>query len=415
MSSNSIVIVGGGHAGAQLCASLAELCQGSRIHLVCEEPVLPYQRPPLSKAFFKKADEAVQSIRAATWYEQQGIEVHLGDPVKSIDPQKQTVHLSSGKSLAYGQLVLATGTRARQLPSLPTNLDNVYTLRTAHDATQLRTSLESVERVTFIGGGFIGLELAATLQSLGKQVTVLESQTRLLSRAVSPQLSAHVLGIHQAAGLDVRLDSQIKGFAFESHRVTHIELASETLAVECVLLGIGAEPEDALARQIGLRCDHGILVDAQMKTSNPHIWAVGDCSRFPWTPELPSLRLESVQNANDQARTAAQSLMGQTVSYQPMPWFWSEQGSMRLQMVGLMPAQAQTQTVHRPFSPPTQTSVSDVAAFSLFHYLGERLLCVESVNAPMEHMMARKILEQGLSPSPAAVADTASPLKNLLA
>ena len=156
--------------------------------------------------------------------------------------------------MPYAQLVWATGTRARQLPSLPTNLDNVYTLRTAHDATQLRSALQGVERVTFIGGGFIGLELAATLQSLGKHVTVLESQGRLLSRAVSEELSSHVLDVHQKAGVDIRLNSQIKGFAFESHRVTHIELADETLAVECVLMGIGAEPEDALARQIGLAC-----------------------------------------------------------------------------------------------------------------------------------------------------------------
>jgi 3-phenylpropionate/trans-cinnamate dioxygenase ferredoxin reductase subunit len=415
MTSNSIVIVGGGHSGAQLCASLAELGQGSRIHLVCEEPVLPYQRPPLSKAFFKKAGESAQSIRAASWYEQQGIQVHLGDPVKSVDPDKHIVQLSSGQTLSYAHLVLATGTRARQLPSLPTNLDNVHTLRTAQDANHLRAALESVKRVTFIGGGFIGLELAATLQSLGKHVTVLESQPRLLSRAVSAELSAHVLSTHQAAGLDVRMESQIKGFEFESHRVTRIELANENLEVECVVLGIGAEPEDALARQIGLTCEQGIVVDAHMKTSHSHIWAVGDCTRFPWTNDMTTLRLESVQNANDQARVAAQSIMGQMVSYQPVPWFWSEQGSMRLQMVGLMPQLPHVaKTVRRPFTAPAQPASGENAGFSLFHYQGERLVCVETVNAPMEHMMARKILEQGLSPSPSAVADTATPLKNWL-
>lgn len=412
MNSNSIVIVGGGHSGAQLCASLAELGQAARIHLVCEEPVLPYQRPPLSKAFFKKEDESVQSIRAQAWYDQHGIQVHLGDPVKSIDPDKQVVHLASGETLPYAQLVLATGTRARQLPSLPTNLDNVYTLRTAQDASQLRAALQGVERVTFIGGGFIGLELAATLQSLGKQVTVLEVQARLLARAVSAPLSAHVLDVHQKAGVDVRLDTQIKGFAFESHRVTHIELANETLAVESVLLGIGAEPEDALARQIGLTCEHGIVVDSQMKTSNPHIWAIGDCTRFPWTQEMPTLRLESIQNANDQARVAAQSISGQEARYQPVPWFWSEQGGMRLQMVGLMPDNPHT--VKRPLAAPAQASGAASEGFSLFHYQGEHLKCVETVNAPMDHMMARKILEQGLSPAPAMVADNATPLKNLL-
>jgi len=309
-------------------------------------------------------------------------------------------------------LVLATGTRARQLPSLPTNLDNVYTLRTAHDATQLRSALQGVQRVTFIGGGFIGLELAATLQSLGKQVTVLESQGRLLSRAVSEELSSHVLDVHQKAGVDIRLNSQIKGFAFESHRVTHIELADETLDVECVLLGIGAEPEDALARQIGLACEQGIVVDSQMKTSNPCIWAIGDCTRFPWIQEMPTLRLESVQNANDQARVAAQSITGHEARYQPVPWFWSEQGGMRLQMVGLMPAKPHS--VRRPLPPPVQATGNPSMGFSLFHYQGEQLHCVETVNAPMEHMMARKIMEQGLSPTPAMVADAATPLKSLL-
>ena len=412
MSSNSIVIVGGGHSGAQLCASLAELGQAGRIHLVCEEPVLPYQRPPLSKAFFKKEGETVQSIRAQAWYDQQGIQVHLGDAVKSIDSDKQVVHLASGETLPYAQLVLATGTRARQLPSLPTNLDNVYTLRTAHDATQLRSALQGVERVTFIGGGFIGLELAATLQSLGKHVTVLESQGRLLSRAVSEELSSHVLDVHQKAGVDIRLNSQIKGFAFESHRVTHIELADETLAVECVLMGIGAEPEDALARQIGLACEQGIVVDSQMKTSNPCIWAIGDCTRFPWIQEMPTLRLESVQNANDQARVAAQSITGHEARYQPVPWFWSEQGGMRLQMVGLMPAKPHS--VRRSLPPTAETTGNPSVGFSLFHYQGEQLQCVETVNAPMEHMMARKIMEQGLSPTPAMVADAATPLKNML-
>jgi 3-phenylpropionate/trans-cinnamate dioxygenase ferredoxin reductase component len=412
MTSNSIVIVGGGHSGAQLCASLAELGHAAHIHLVCEEPVLPYQRPPLSKAFFKKSDEPVQSIRAQSWYEQHGIQVHLGNPVRSIDTQHQLITLASGESLPYAKLVLATGTRARQLPSLPSNLDNVFTLRTAQDANHLRQALNQVGRVTFVGGGFIGLELAATLQSLGKQVTVIESQARLLSRAVSEQLSGHVLQIHQQAGLDIRLNSQIKGFAFESHRVTHIELADETLEVECVLLGIGAEPEDHLARQMGLRCEQGILVDSQMRTSHPDIWAIGDCTRFPWTAEMPTLRLESVQNANDQARIAAQSILGQEVHYRPVPWFWSEQGSMRLQMVGLMPAHAHS--VRRTLPPGPQATGGENQGFSWFHYADSRLQCVETVNAPMEHMMARKLLEQGLSPAPEQVADSSVALKNLL-
>jgi 3-phenylpropionate/trans-cinnamate dioxygenase ferredoxin reductase subunit len=405
MSQEAIVVVGGGHAAAQICATLCELGQGSRVHLVCEEPVLPYQRPPLSKGFFKKEDESIQLIRAKTWYEQNGITLHVGDPAISVDVQSKGVLLASKTRLAYGQLVLATGTRPRRLPDLPQGLENVHLLRTAQDAEELRQKLSQTQRFAFIGGGFIGLELAATLSALGKEVTVLEVGQRLLARSISPQLSKHVYETHVQAGQDIQLQAQITGYEMTSERVTKIKLSSGELAVDRVLVGIGAFPETTLAQSMGLLCEGGIVVDDHMRCSLPDIWAIGDCTSFPYGGEGKMLRLESIQNANDQAKIAAQSMLGQEVSYRPTPWFWSEQGAMRLQMVGLMPT--------------SPTSVKRTGAneqsFSLFHYDGEQLACVESVNAVMDHMMAKKFFELGVNPKAHEVSDPQVALKSLVA
>ena len=405
MSQDAIVVIGGGHAGAQICASLSEQGQGSRVHLVCEEAFLPYQRPPLSKAYFKKDDEPIQLIRAKTWYEQQGITLHQGDRALSVDVQNQVVHLASNKSLPYGQLVLATGTRARRLADLPENLENVHMLRTAQDAEHLRSTLASTERFAFIGGGFIGLELAATLKALGKEVTVLEVSQRLLARSISLELSDHVLKTHQQAGIDIRLQSEITGYQIEGSRVSQIHLKDGSLSVQRVLLGIGATPETALAQSMGLSCEGGIVVDDQMRCSLPNVWAIGDCTSFPYGAKGQVLRLESIQNANDQAKIAAQSIMGQAVSYKPTPWFWSEQGAMRLQMVGLMPK-----------APATfKRAGANAQSFSLFHFDAGQLACVESVNAVMDHMVAKKFFEQGVNPSPEQVSNPEVALKSLVA
>ena len=405
MLSESIVIVGGGHAAAQLCASLVELGQGANIHLVCEEDVLPYQRPPLSKAFFKKADESIQMIKAQAWFDQHGIQVHLANPATHLNPVKKELQLRSGLTLPYGKLVLATGTRARTLPAIPQGTENVHFLRTAKDAQALRDQFSHLSSFTLIGGGFIGLELAATFNALGKKVTVLEVAPRLLARSISPHLSEHVLQTHLSAGVDIRMQSNIKGFEFEGHRLTRIELETGHLDTECVLVGIGAVAEEALALQAGLTCSQGVVVDESLRTSDPHIWAIGDCTRFPYHANGESLRLESIQNANDQARIVAQNLCGQASKYQPTPWFWSEQGAMRLQMVGLF--ESELTQVMRPGA--------NAQSFSLFHYKHDTLQCVETVNSPMDHMMAKKMFEQKVSPPPTQVSDPNVPLKSLVA
>ena len=403
-----IVIIGGGHAAAQLCAGLIEAGLGPRTTLVCGEDMLPYQRPPLSKSFLKKAEETAQLHRAEAWYAEGGVTVRRGEPATAIDRERRTVTLRSGEEISYGRLVLATGGRARLLADLPAGLVNVATLRSAADAHALREHLNRFDSLTVVGGGFIGLEFAATGRSLGKRVTVAESAPRLLARAVSPDISAYVLKLHRDAGIDIHLDAKIGGYeipeAQGGPRLAAIDLDGARHAVDMLLLGIGSLPETGLAEAAGLDCDNGIVVDEFMVTSDPAILAVGDCTSFPDVASGRRLRLESVQNANDQARTAVATLTGAQRAHDVVAWFWSEQGTLRLQMAGLAPAHAERHK--RPGAKPD--------SFSIFHYADGVLRCVESVNAPMDHMMARKLLEAGRNPPPAQVVDPAVPLKSLL-
>ena len=268
-----IVVIGGGHAAAQLCAGLVEAGIGPRVHLVCEEPLLPYQRPPLSKTFLKNSQEATQVHKAENWYQQAGITVHLGDPAVRIDRENRRVHLRSGAELAWTRLVLATGTRARAMPGWPAGLANVMPLRIAEHATRLRAQLADAPSVTVIGGGFIGLEVAATAAALGKSVTVIESAPRLMGRAVSPMLSEFVLGVHRANGMDIRLASRIDEARFDTgpDRLAALSVDGRPVAVDLVVMGIGAVPETTLAEAAGLECADGVLVDSAMQIGRAHV------------------------------------------------------------------------------------------------------------------------------------------------
>lgn len=407
MSANPIVIVGGGHAAAALCAALAEAGQGARVHLVSAEHELPYQRPPLSKSFLKMADEAIAPHKAAAWYAEQGVQTHLGDPVVSIEREARRVLLRSGAALDYKHLVLATGTRARTLDALPPGSNNVHVLRDAEHARSLRTRLtemiERGQRLTVMGGGFIGLEIAASVRQLGLDVTVLEVAPRLLGRSVSASLGEHVLAHHRSMGTEVQIGVHIDGFELQEGRLLSMQVNGNRVSVEELVLGIGAVPETRLATDCGLTVDNGIVVDACMRTSDLAILAIGDCAEFP-TPDGVRIRLESVQNANDQARTATATLLGREEPYKSLPWFWSEQGPMRLQIAGLLPTSPET----------IRRAGANASSFTLFHVVSGRLQCAESVNAPLDHMMSRKLIETGVGVNAATLADPSIPLKSLL-
>ena len=402
--SNAIVIVGGGHAAAQLCNGLAAASLGARVHLVCEEPELPYHRPPLSKSYLRNPQEDLQPHREAGWYAVAGITLHRADPVLAIDRARHSVRLRSGLDLAYGQLVLATGARPRRLPHLPSDLDNVVELRSAADARRLRAKLDVASQVTVLGGGFIGLEIAASARGLGKPVTVLESAPRLLLRSVSAELAGHVLQTHRGAGIDIRLGVAVGDFEIDAGRLKLLAVDGVREPVELLVLGIGAVPEHALASAAGLACENGIVVDEHMRSSDPAILAIGDCTFFPEPSSGRRLRLESVQNANDQARAALATLLGKPQPYRALPWFWSDQGGLRLQMAGLLP----------PDGTPHRRPGATPASFSILHYVGARLVCVESANAPLDHINARKLLEAGRNPEPALACDPKVALKNHL-
>lgn len=405
MTQEPIVIVGGGHAAAQLCNQLAEQGAGPRVHLVAEENAYPYHRPPLSKTFLKASTEGAQLHRDEAWYLQQGFHLHLGVAAAAIDRQAKEVVLASGVRLPYGRLVLATGTRARQLPQIDKPYANVLSLRTVADAQVLRERLLAPGggTLTIVGGGFIGLEVAATARHLGWQVTLLEAAPRLLARSASPQLAAAILEHQKGLGCDVRLGVRIEAVEAAGDVLETITVNGDRLPVQHLLVGIGAVPETSLALAAGLAIDNGVVVDAHMTTSDPDVLAIGDCCAFEFRGSR--IRLESVQNANDQAKIAAATLLGKLATYSPTPWFWSDQSTLKLQMVGLWREGLQA---HRR---PGATTGS----FSLFHYDGSDLVCVESASAPMDHMMARRLLERGISPAADRVANPAVALKSLVA
>ena len=397
-----IVIVGGGHAAAQLCASLVEAGQGGRVHLVCEEAELPYQRPPLSKSFLEAADAPLQLHRSEAWYVEHGVTLHRADPAVAIDRTARRVVLRSGAVLPYGHLVLATGARSRRIPGLREPLANLAFVRDAADARRLRARFAAAPRLTVLGGGFVGLEVAASARALGLAVSLVESAPRLLSRSVSPEVAAHVLATHRAAGIELRVGVAAGHFEIDGDRIAALVVDGAREPIDQLVVGIGAVPEEALAKACGLDCENGIVVDASMRTSDARVLAIGDCSNFP--RDGRRLRLESVQNANDQARTAAATLLGRDQPYRALPWFWSDQGALRLQIAGLMPPGGER--VRRPGA--------SEASFSMLHYAAGRLACVESVNAPLDHVMSRKLLDAGISPDPLVACDPKLPLKSHL-
>lgn len=410
----TLVIVGGGHAAAQLCGALAEARKtgsfSDRIVLVSEETHLPYHRPPLSKQLIKSPQAAPTELRPAAFYEEAGIELQLGTQALSIDPaaRELTVRDATGatRTLAYDRLVLATGARARRLPGLSESARGVHVLRTFDEAAQVRDAIAQSAHLMVLGGGFIGLEVAATALGLGKQVTVVEAAPRLLGRAVSPAVSEHVLAVHRAAGMDIRLGQASAQVELDADgRFAAVALAGERLAADLLLLGIGATPDTRLAESAGLALDAqlgGIAVDGLLCTSDPHIHAIGDCTAYPLA-DGRRRRLESIQNANDQGKALAAVLQGQATAYAAVPSFWSDQGEVRLQIAGLW----------RPGLDAVKRPGAKDGSFSWLHYDGDTLVAVESVNAPMDHLAAKKWLQAGHSPARATAADPGVPLKDL--
>ncbi|GAA2382348.1 FAD-dependent oxidoreductase [Streptomyces glaucosporus] len=399
MAAPSVVIVGAGQAGADTAAALRSRGFSGRIALVGEEEALPYRRPPLSKGYLGGTAEAGDlELLPLSSYGDQGIDLVLGDRAVRIDPEERSVVLDSGSRLSYDRLVLATGARPRRLPVPGAGLAGVMTLRGLADAAALREALREGGHLLVVGGGFVGLELAATARKLGLDATVVEVGPRLMARALSPGMSDHLRAEHVRQGVRILLRREVA--ALHGDASGHVRVAEldggERVPADLVVFGVGVRPNVELAAAAGLEVGGGILVDRWLRTSDPAIHAIGDCARFPSARYGRQLRLESVQNASDQARCAAAAICGDPEPYEAVPWFWTEQYALRLQIAGITGGHDLAVTVGDPGG----------GRFSVLCFREGRLLGAESVNRPADHMIVRRLLSAegvpSLSPEEAA-------------
>jgi 3-phenylpropionate/trans-cinnamate dioxygenase ferredoxin reductase subunit len=394
-----VVLVGGGHAAAAFANSVRRAGYEGRVLLVGDEPVLPYHRPPLSKKYLADGLPVEQIlIRAAAWYDEQKIELRLGRRAEAIDRAAQRLRLADGESLDYSRLVLMTGARPRRLPAaIGGDLQGVLLMRHLADADALAPHLLPGRRMLVVGGGYIGLEAAAVAVGKGLQVTLLEAAPRILQRVAAPATADFFRTLHRSRGVDVREGVSLRRLLADGSHVCGAELDDGSrLEADVVLVGIGVQPNVELAEAAGLQIDNGIVVDALCRTSDPAILAAGDCCSFDYRGQR--IRLESVQNANDQAATAAHTVAGQHKPYAALPWFWSDQYDCKLQIAGLNTGY--DQAVVRPGKTERSRSV--------WYYRGEQLLAVDAISDAAAFVTAKKLLERGGSVPPAQAADPTS-------
>lgn len=404
--SGPVIVVGAGHGGYQVAASLRQAGFAERICLINDEAHLPYQRPPLSKAYIKgSAGPESLTFRPEKFYHDQTIELIAGRAV-SIDRAARKLHLVSGETLPYGHLVLATGARNRLLDLPNANLPDVKYLRILDDSEALRKVMPSKTRVVVIGAGFIGLEFAATARIKGLEVDVLELAPRVMARAVTAEVSEYFQERHREAGIRIHLGVQATAVEAEGGKVTGVSLSDgRHLPADLVVVGVGVLPNIELAAEAGLPVAAGIIIDEYLATADPNVSAIGDCALFASPRFGGSLRLESVQNATDHARCVAARLTGDRKAYDSHPWFWSDQGDDKLQIAGLTTGYDRVVLRGDPAR----------KAFSAFCYKGETLLGIESINRAGDHMFGRRLQAMNRSITPQEAADESFDLKSALA
>ncbi|MFO1327457.1 MAG: FAD-dependent oxidoreductase [Rubrivivax sp.] len=408
-SDAGVIIVGAGQAGLQTAEALRSGGYAGAVTVLGDEPHGPYHRPPLSKAWLAGEMEAAQLVmRAPEALARKGIALRTGVRVSAIDRGARQVLLDGGERLTYQGLALATGARPRPLPLPGADAANVHPLRTRADADAIAQALQRCRdqgrAVVVIGGGFIGLEVAATARKSGLAVTVVELAPRLMGRVLAPMLSDWYAGLHRAQGVQVELGAG--GAALErdgDEVVAVLGTAGQRWPAGLVVVGVGVIANDELARAAGLACDRGIVVDACARTDDPAIVAAGDCTARRLA-DGTLLRLESVHNATEQGRCAAAALLGQSRPFTGTPWFWSDQFGRKLQMAGLSTGADAWQVRGDPAA----------GAFSVWHFRGDTLLAVDTVDLPRDHLLARKLLDAGVLPTPAQVADASVDLASLL-
>jgi 3-phenylpropionate/trans-cinnamate dioxygenase ferredoxin reductase subunit len=421
----AVIVVGAGQAGYQCCEALREAGFAGPVTLIGAESHPPYQRPPLSKDYLLgKSGRESLLYRPPSWYEEKNIGLRLGEKVAAIDPARKLARLASGEELAYWRLVLATGARVRRLDVEGAELKGVCYLRTLDHVDEIARRMKTAREVVIVGAGFIGLEFAAVARLLGKNVTVLEAASRVMERVARPELSQYLQELHEGHGVKIICNAAARAIGGrgskgskagrdgrgeqgggEGDRVGSVMLADgREIRADLVLVGIGVAPNMELALEAGLECGNGVLVDANARTSDENIFAAGDCALYAHPFIGEPVRLESVQNAGDQARAAAGAIAGKPRPYEAIPWFWSDQYDVKLQMAGL----AISCDSHVIRGEP------ETGRFSIWHFKSEKLRAVEAVNMPLDYMAGRRLLEAGISPSIGQARDSSFRLKRLL-
>ncbi len=405
MSAGGIIVVGSGQAGAQTVFSLRLGGFHGRITLFGDEGLLPYQRPPLSKAYLKgEASEERLSFKPAGWYESHSVDLRLSNRVTAINRSKKTVLTEAGELVPYSHLVLATGSRPRPLTVPGADLDGVHELRTLADVSRLRPSMLPGARLLIVGGGYIGLEAAACARQLGLEVVIVEAAPRVLSRVTCGELSNFYENEHRSRGVHLLVGSKLNELTGSGGQVTGAKIDGVgTVPADIILAGIGVIPNQELARTAGLECNDGIEVDGMGRTSDPDIFAVGDCSSRPIEPYGYRGRLESVHNAIEQAKIAAASILGTPLPKVDCPWFWSDQYDLKLQTAGL----------NRGYDEIVVRGSFAQRSFSLFYFRDQVLIAVDAVNSPDAFLASKALIMSKMSVRTRSFSDTRVSMKDL--
>jgi 3-phenylpropionate/trans-cinnamate dioxygenase ferredoxin reductase subunit len=406
MSGNGIVIIGAGQAAAQAVVSLRSEGYEGPITLIGDEAEPPYQRPPLSKKFLagEIGFDRVE-LKPAEFYAQANCKLMLGTRASAIEPKAKTVTTSDGHAISYDKLLIATGSRVREINVPGFDLNGVHYLRSVGDVSEIQAHFKPGAKMVVVGGGYIGLEVAAVAKKNGIDVTVIETADRVMARVVDPIVSRFYERIHREAGVDIRTDMTVAGFEGDDNKVTAVVSGSgDKIPCDFVVVGIGIIPNTELAVNAGLEVENGIVVDACTRTSDPDIFAAGDCTNHPSAVYDRRLRLESVQNAIEQGKTAAAAMMGKEKPYDQVPWFWSDQYDLKLQIAGLSAGYTQAVTRGNPESD---------RSFAVFYLKDGVLIAVDAVNRPPEFMMSKMLIAQHAKLDPARLADESINMKEV--
>ena len=396
-----LIIVGAGQAAAQSILTLTQKSYTGRMTIVGEEPYPPYQRPPLSKRYLSGQLERQRLfLRPSAFYDKHAVSLTLGTRAERLEPDRQRLTLADGRELHYDKLLLATGSRVRRLDVPGADLPGIHYLRSIADADGILGDLAAARRLVVIGGGYIGLEVAAVARARGADVTVLEAADRVMARVVCPEVAAFYHDVHEAAGVEIHCDTAVSGFAGDT-RVTGV-IGDDGREYPCdfAVVGIGIVPATELAEQAGLDCHDGIVVDEHACTSEPLIYAAGDCTNHPNALLGRRLRLESVHNAIEQSKTAALSMLGTSAAYAQVPWFWSDQYDLKLQIAGI--SSGYDRVVLR----------GDPAArkFAAYYLRENRLIAVDAINSPKDFLLGKRLVAEGATLPPQRIEDTAADL-----